>query len=213
MRARELIMSAVAIAAVVGIGTVSYGDGGLDDGGFDSGLPPPDSGQTTCSENDFPMCAPNGGFGCAGQGGFGGGGGQGGGASIALFASGNTTTVNVTNGAFFPVQGGPGGPGAGGGQGASGDAGFSSPSQMCFSSCEAGCVNNPLAGGSGGPGGSGGSGGMGGGGAGGPTYFYAAENGAVITASQSTLDASAFLDPASAGGLQNGPDGVEAVHP
>jgi hypothetical protein len=212
MRAFDLVASAIAIACVVATVSTSYGDGGVQgDGGVDSGLPP-DSG--TCTENDFSECASPGSMGCGGFGGAGGGGGQGGGASIALFATGATSTVNVTNGGFFAVQGGPGGPGVGGAAGASGDAGATGPAfTPCFKSCEAGCANVPLSGGSGGPGGSGGAGGSGGGGMGGPTYFYAAANNAIINVTQSTLDASAFLGTPSQPGAPNGADGVQAVHP
>lgn len=216
-RATFMIISLVAVVMIlvtVAFASSRMPEGPLDDSGADVGTP--DVTATTCTaDNPAVRCSGDGSAGCSGVAGQGGGGGQGGGAAIALLASGNTTTVTLTHGAFFTDNGGYGGPGGSGAFGGTGSSGTSGVGESCYSLCDASpaCTLFTLDGGVGGTAGNGGTGGRGGGGAGGPTYFYAAINGATVTPAPDTLDASVFRFAPGVGGSPNGPDGGEAVHP
>jgi hypothetical protein len=170
----------------------------------------------TCQITTGSVCSADGGPGCAGYGGGGGYGGQGGGASIALYASGATTTVLV-DGALFSGFGGPGGSGGPGVQGSLGTVGSKGANATCYGSCGGNtCVlSNPvtLNGGAAGVGGNGGSGGQGGGGQGGPIYFYAMANGAQVTLTPATLTASQAKGTPGGGGAPNGVAGGSGAHP
>lgn len=188
--------------------------GGMETGPFDGGGldgPPLDAG--TCTDDVGPVCAPDGGMGCAGGGGLGGTGGQGGAASVALYAIGPTTSVTMTNGAFVIGHGGTGAPGGDGELGDQGLDGGTGSSVACKSTCSSACaLITTLQPGSPGSGTNGGNGGKGGGGAGGPAYFYVTVTGATVDASAATLGASVNGLPG-AGGQPNGPDGSAGVHP
>jgi hypothetical protein len=150
-----------------------------------SGATPCIGGELFCGNLVNTVSSNRGTCGCGGRGGIGGSSATGGGASVAVFVTGNTSVVSFQNTRLFagrggpggaPVQGGPGGPGTAGALGSSatcyragGPNGCGRMPSMCSQNCEilgppATVIGVGPAGGSGAPGGPGGRGGAGAGG-------------------------------------------------
>lgn len=159
--------------------------------------------------------------GCHGQGAKGGQPGRGGGASVALFAAGNTT-VSVSYSSLVAGEGGAGSPGGNGAPGGEGSSGTSSVSSCETGDCKCdfvGCGASCGTTGStiyvvssiGAKGGKGGSSSKGGGGAGGPSYA------AVLIGGATLVDDHATLVPdnggAGADGAPNGSQGPKLAIP